>query len=79
MESNEPDIFSDKEGCNISIICPDPFFYSLKTNKTMFSGIEPAFEFAYDEDIDDYVFSNESLDEPLIETGIITNETEVSL
>lgn len=60
VESNEPDIFSELEGNQISIICPDPYFYSygsagLKT--VVFSGIVPEFEFP---------FSNESLTEPLI-------------
>ena len=28
VESNEPDIFSNQESAQISILCPDPFFYS---------------------------------------------------
>ena len=28
VESNEPNIFSSQEGTQISIICPDPYFYS---------------------------------------------------
>lgn len=59
VESNDPDIFSQEEGSDISIICPSPFFYSAYgSNKTTFGGIEPAFEFP---------FSNESLTEPLLE------------
>lgn len=60
VESNEPDIFSDSEGCQISIICPDPYFYSVgedSLNTVVFSGIEPMFEFP---------FENDSLDEDLI-------------
>lgn len=30
VESNEPDIFKEKSGCSISILCPDPFFYDEK-------------------------------------------------
>lgn len=67
VESNEPDIFSQQEGNQISIICDDPYFYSEGTETTVFYGIEPLFEF---------VFSNESLDEPLLEFGEIENETE---
>lgn len=67
VESNEPDIFSDQESVQISIICPDPFFYSSSSESTVFSGIEPLFEF---------IFSNESLTEPLLEFGSIENQTE---
>lgn len=28
VESNEPEIFEEMEGCEISIICPDPWFHS---------------------------------------------------
>ena len=70
VESNEPDIFSSDEMTQISIVCPDPYFYSAGpdgTNTTLFYGVEPLFEFA---------FSNESLTESLIEFGEIKNETE---
>lgn len=70
VEENDPDIFSKKEGSNISIVCPNPFFYSSGykgTNTTIFGGIEPSFEFP---------FSNESLSECLLEMGIIQNQTE---
>lgn len=83
VESNEPDIFSEEETATISIICPDPYFYSLEgdgKNTTVFSGIEPVFEFP---------FSNESLTESLIEVGsvmslserliVYTGESEVGL
>ena len=68
VESNTPNIFSKQESISISIICPDPYFYSTGENginMTVFHGIEPLFEFP---------FSNESLSEPLIEFGSITNE-----
>lgn len=67
VESNEPNIFSDAEGADISIICPDPFFYSRESQTTVFSGVEPMFEFP---------FSNESLFEPLLEMGSIENATD---
>lgn len=67
VESNEPNIFSENEESSISIICPDPYFYSTEINETTFSGIEPLFEFP---------FSNESLTEPLLELGSIQNMQE---
>jgi hypothetical protein len=69
VESNEPDIFSKKSGCQISIICPDPLFYSLdgdSSNTTVFNGIEPVFEFA---------FENEGMYDT-IEFGDIQTKTE---
>lgn len=67
VESNEPDIFSENEQVQISIINPDPFFYSLNSESTVFSGIVPLFEF---------IFSNESLNTNLIEMGSIEIQTE---
>ena len=70
VESNEPDIFSKEEEMSISLICDYPYFYSAGengTNTTVFYGVEPLFEF---------IFSNESLEEDLIEFGAIENETE---
>lgn len=61
VESNDPIIFSKREGSTISIICPDPNLYSagLDANtEVVFYGVEPVFEFP---------FSNESLNEPLLE------------
>lgn len=70
VESNEPDVFSKEVTMNISIICPDPYFYSAGeggVTTTLFYGVEPQFEFP---------FSNESLTENLIEFGDIKNERE---
>lgn len=70
VESNEPDIFSKQEGSQISIICPDPYFYSVSEdgdNVTDFYSIDPVFEFP---------FSNESLTEPLLSFGEIQIKTE---
>lgn len=50
VEKNEPDIFSKDEGCQISIICPDPYFYSSELITKVFSGIEPLFEFPFEND-----------------------------
>lgn len=70
VESNEPDIFNSQEGTQISIICPDPYFYSAGedgNNVTDFYTIDPVFEFP---------FSNESLTEPLLVFGEIQIKTE---
>lgn len=58
VESNEPDIFSAQESAQISILCPDPFFYSGNGSESIiFSGIAPMFEFP---------FMNDSLTENLL-------------
>jgi hypothetical protein len=68
VESNEPDIFSNEEGCSISILCPDPFFYAISDETHIIYGTEPAFEFP---------FSNESLTEPLLVFGHIDYRTTI--
>lgn len=60
VESNEPDIFSKKEKTTISIICPDPYLYSVSETEYNFSGINSYFKFP---------FSNESVQDKLIEFG----------
>lgn len=66
VESNEPNIFSKDEKTTISIICPDPYFYSTSIKETIFSGIESLFEFP---------FSNESSTLSLIEFGSLNLQT----
>lgn len=48
VESNEPTIFTSMEYSGISIICPNPYFYSVTDYITNFSGIIPLFEFPFD-------------------------------
>lgn len=68
VESNEPDIFGEKETAQISIICPDPYLYSADgKNITVFSGVYPEFEFE---------FSNESIEKRLIPMGSIAHRQE---
>lgn len=65
VETNEPNIFSEQETTQISILCPDPYFYASGFNKTstrILSDVDPQFEFE---------FSNESLVSPLVEFGEI--------
>lgn len=66
VESNSPDIFSKEEGAQISILCLDPFFYDLNPTYTQFATVTPNFELP---------FSNESLEEDLIEFGLINLDT----
>lgn len=60
VESNEINIFSKQEGCQISIICPDPNFYSETVEHTMYSVADPLFHFP---------FSNEGLNVKTIVFG----------
>lgn len=56
VESNEPDIFSEQESCQISIICTDPYFYQSGDSATVFAGVQPKFEFEFPwEDDDEFV------------------------
>ena len=74
VESNEPDIFSSEESTNISIICPDPYFYASGENarsKTEFSGINPLFEIPSDTG-----YSNESITEALTEISMLYVQSE---
>lgn len=57
VESNDPIIFSSQEYTQISILCPDPYFYDENYTDMILSGYSPLFELP---------FSNESLNEKLI-------------
>lgn len=59
VESNEPDIFSDKENTQISILCDDPYFYADNADYYL-NGVQSEFSFP---------FSNESLTDPVINFG----------
>lgn len=78
VESNEPDIFSEQEGCSISIICLDPYWYELTDEVFPMSDIDPKFSFwfknpdppavedyEYDPSVEkvDWAFSTEALGE----------------
>lgn len=65
VESNDPDIFSDAESTQISIICPFPYFTDARNGgekATRFFGVEPLFHFP---------FQNEGLDKKTIVFGLI--------
>lgn len=70
VESNEPDIFSQEEGTQISIVCVDPFFRDARPSLVQFASVLPNFEFP---------FSNESLTDDLIEFGKIGLDTRSTL
>ena len=65
VESNEPNIFSFEESTQISIICPDPYFYEVGGSEKVYTNVEPLFEFP---------FSNESLTENLLEMGKMVDD-----
>lgn len=64
VESNEPEIFSEQESIQVSILCPNPYWYT-EDQVTVFSGLNDGFEFP---------FSNESLNQKLITMGEYTDE-----
>lgn len=65
VESVETPIFTDKEETNVSILCPDPFFYEDEVRTKRLLRALPEFEFP---------FSNESLTEKLICFGDIYDD-----
>jgi len=67
VESNEPNIFSDKEGCTISVVCPSSYLLDPVPEVTPFSYVTPLFEFP---------FSNESTTLKLIEISTLSIDTE---
>lgn len=51
IESNEPNIFSNQETVQVSMLCADPYLYSTAGGQTtIFSGIDPLFEFKFPAD-----------------------------
>jgi hypothetical protein len=70
VESNTPNIFSPQESTQISIICPDPYFYSLDKGVAVYYAIDPVFEFP---------FSNESTTGNFIEFSNIYHNREQTI
>jgi len=73
VESNAPNIFSSEEDTQISILCPDPYFYSAGSNylnEIRFGGVTSLFEFP---------FSNESLYDEKLEFGEVNKIEPLSL
>lgn len=48
VESNEPDIFSDDETCQVSIICPDSYFTSEIERNITLDQLKPVFKFPFE-------------------------------
>lgn len=48
VETNDPEIFTQQQATQISVLCPDPYFYSREVNTTVFSGVENVFEFPFE-------------------------------
>lgn len=65
VESNEPDIFSNLEGCQVSILCSNPYFYTARDQLTTSNGSVPMFEFPVD---------NELIENPTTDTRIPSDE-----
>lgn len=70
VESNTPLIFTSEETTQISIVCVDPFFYAIGDSETVFSGVQPKFEFP---------FSNESILDQMLEMGNLLLDTRAEL
>lgn len=66
VEENNPGIFSKDEETAITVNCADPWFYEVSDTTTVLSGVEPMFEFPFD---------NNSLTQKLIIFGEIQNAT----
>ena len=67
VEQVDPNIFSKEEGCTVSIVCPNPYFYANDITYTLFSGVDAGFEFP---------FCNDSLTDKLLVMGEIKIRSE---
>ena len=47
VETNEPDIFSEKSSFKISIVCESPYFQAKSKDITTFAGVDAKFKFPY--------------------------------
>lgn len=70
VESNTPEIFSNMESTQVSIVCPSPYLYTEAVSNTTFYGVDPLFEFP---------FENEDPVIPLIVMGAISGVTQKSI
>lgn len=66
VEKNEPKIFQKQEGCSITIKCGDPFFHSKTLVKKMFYGVEPLFEFPYENELSEEVELTRKLEDQIV-------------
>lgn len=77
VESNEPDIFSEQEGCQISILCPSPYFTSGKKQIVQSSGETALFEFPFSNDLIPDPYIEEVIEEEI--PGIPEKEVEIEV
>lgn len=53
VETCEPEIFSENETVQVSIVCPDPLFYINDADQqTSFSALDSEFEFPFENDVE---------------------------
>lgn len=64
VESNTPTIFSNQEGCDVSILCPSAYLNAIDELGEYFGEVADPSQF-------EFPFSNESLSNNLIEFGIV--------
>lgn len=67
VEANKPDIFSENESVAVTVVCPDPYLRDDGGIVVLKGNIDPSFEFP---------FSNESLDNKLLEFGTVAYTTQ---
>lgn len=53
IDKNEPNIWSNEEGCSIEITCPDPYFQNGEEYETAFQAINGMFHFTYPDNAQD--------------------------
>lgn len=78
IESNEPDIWSEQETTEISIICPDPFFREVGESKWIFNGVDPLFECPFHSDFYEeftagFEFAFESVEDSYVLAEVVSN------
>lgn len=73
VESNDVDIFSDKETATISVICVDPWFHTAQYPTIGFAGSRPRFTFPFASE------ENGKLKENLLEFGNISIDTKMTI
>ncbi len=76
VESNEPDIFSEKEKCSISLICPNPFLYATSNSEVLAEDVIRSFEFPFEVDQTIY-FTHEPITDSLGDTLLDSTGEEV--
>lgn len=58
IESNEPDIFSNQEGCSVSIVCESSYWMSGSSSSILESSNKGLFEFPFSSNIDGLVVND---------------------